>query len=249
MSPTDGRPSSPADAEVPQRLAGVRERIRVAAERAGRDPEAVTLIGVAKRQPPTRVAAAVRAGLRNVAENFAQEARDKIPQVEALLAESGTAAPRWHFVGRLQRNKARLVAARFDCVHSVDRIELARELDRRAGGRERPLRGLLQVNVSGEPQKGGVEPEALAALLEACAPLAALRIVGLMCVPAAAPDPEAARAAFARLRGLRDAHREKPGGEALRELSMGMSADFEVAVEEGATWVRVGTAIFGARPG
>jgi hypothetical protein len=237
-----------SDAErVAARLAAVQGRIAAAARRAGRGEGEITLVGVAKRQPAERVAAACRAGLRCVGESYLQEARARIPRVRALLAESGIPAPRWHFVGRLQRNKAREVARRFDVVESVDREELGRELERGAQEREGPLEVLLQVDLSGEPRKGGVAPEALPELLAASAGWTHLRVVGLMAIPAAASDPEASRPAFARLRALRDGLRARPAGASLRELSMGMSADFEVAIEEGATWVRVGTALFGAR--
>jgi len=233
--------------EIEGRLASVRERIASAAARAGRKPAEITLVGVAKRKPPELVAAAVRAGLRDLAENYVQEAAAKIPAVGDLLASEGLAMPRWHFVGQLQRNKAREVVRLFDVISSVDREPLAAELERRAIQQDRRLEALLQVNVSGEPQKGGVEPAALPALLEASAGWSRLRVVGLMAVPAAAADPEESRPAFARLRALRDELRGKVGGEHLSELSMGMTGDFEVAIEEGATIVRVGTAIFGAR--
>lgn len=238
---------SPA-AGVAERLAALRERIAAAARRGGRSPEEVTLVGAAKGQSVATVAAAVEAGLADVAESFAQEARDKVPAVAAALAERGVAPPRWHFVGQLQRNKARLVAPWCDCVHSVDRRSLAEELDRRAAAAGRRLEVLLQVNLSGEDQKGGVAPGSLGELLRAAAALPALRVTGLMTVPAADPDPEAAREPFRRLRALRDDLCRRPGGHTLRELSMGMSADFEVAVEEGATLVRVGTSLFGPRP-
>jgi hypothetical protein len=230
-----------------QRLARVRDRIGDAARRAGRSEGEITLVGVAKRQPAELVAGALRAGLACVAESYLQEARAKIPRVRALLEASGAPKPRWHFVGRLQRNKAREAVQLFDVVQSVDREELALELERRAAECERPLDVLLQVNVSHEPQKGGVAPEALPKLLAASARWSHLRVVGLMAIPSAESDPEASRPAFARLRELRDHLRGSPGGDGLRELSMGMSADFEVAIEEGATWVRVGTALFGAR--
>jgi len=234
-------------AQLRERLDRVRARIGGAARRAGRSADEITLVGVAKRQPAERVAAARRAGLHCVGESYLQEAQAKIPRVGALLAACGAAPPHWHFVGRLQRNKAREVARFFDVVESVDREELGLELERRAAGRAQPLEVLLQVNVSGEARKGGVAPEALPELLAASARWRRLRVVGLMAIPAAAEDPEASRPAFARLRELRDALRGGPGAEGLRELSMGMSADFEVAIEEGATWVRVGTALFGAR--
>ena len=229
---------------IAARLASIRARIATAARRAGRDPGDVTLVGVAKRMPAESVAEAARAGLTCVGENYVQEARDKRA---ALAGRSEAQGLRWHFIGNLQRNKARDAVALFDVVETVDRAEIARELDRRAAAAERTLEVLLQVNVSGEPQKSGAAPDEVAALLAACAPLGHLRVAGLMTVPEVSDDPEATRPAFARLRALRDALRERPGGAGLRELSMGMSADFEVAIEEGATLVRVGTALFGPR--
>ncbi len=140
---------------IPERLRAVRERAKAAAARAARDPGEVVILGVGKRQPAEPIADAVRAGLDHVAESFAQEARDKIPQVEAMLRETGTAPPRWHFVGQLQRNKARYVARLFDCVESVDRIELARELDHRAALAQRHLDVLIQVNLAWRGPEGG----------------------------------------------------------------------------------------------
>jgi hypothetical protein len=223
----------------------VRARIVRAAGRAGRDPASVTLVGVSKRQPAQRVVAALRAGLRDVGESYVQEAAAKQPRVHELLAPSPP--PRWHLVGRLQRNKVRAALALFDVIHSVDRPALAEELSRRAAALGRRVELCLQVDLAGEPQKGGAPPEALAELLDLCARLPSLAAVGLMTVPPLHPDPEASRPHFARLRQLRDRLRERASGAALRELSMGMSADFETAIEEGATWVRVGTALFGAR--
>lgn len=233
--------------EISERLRQVRERATAAAVRAARDPGEVVILGVSKRQPAGRIAEAVRAGLDHVAESFAQEARDKMPQVAALLRDTGTPAPRWHFVGRLQRNKARYVARLFDCVESVDRIELARELDQRATVEGRHLEILIQVNLRGEAQKGGVPPDRVGQLLQECQSCERIRVTGLMTVPPASDDPEASRPVFAALRELRSELRRRPGGDTLRELSMGMSADFEVAIEEGATITRVGTAIFGPR--
>ncbi len=229
--------------EIARRLAAVQGRIDAAAKRAGRAPGEITLVGVSKRQRSERIAEAVAAGLTHVGENFAQEARDKLHAVAAELRAEQLAAPRWHFIGRLQQNKARLVAPIFDCVESVDRSELAIELDRRAAATGRRLDVLLQVNLSSEAHKGGAEPDELPALVDAVSALAHLRLRGLMLVPAAAADPEQTRPAFARLRALRDGL-QRPE---LVELSMGMSADFEVAIEEGATLVRVGSAIFGER--
>jgi pyridoxal phosphate enzyme (YggS family) len=230
-----------------QRLAGVRERMAAAARRAGRSPAELTLVGVAKGAPAERVAEAVAAGLEHVAENYVQEARAKLPELRARLAALGLPLPCLHFVGRLQRNKAREVARDFDVVESVDRAELGAELDRRAAEAGRDLRVLLQVNEDLEASKGGAAPAALHALLAQSAAWKHLRVEGLMAIPAPQATPEASRAGFARLRELARVLRAQPGGGSLRELSMGMSADFEVAIEEGATSVRIGTAIFGPR--
>jgi pyridoxal phosphate enzyme (YggS family) len=233
--------------ETAERLAAVRERVARAAERAGRDPGEVAIVGVSKRKPADAIVEAVAGGLGHVGENYVQEAVAKLPEVRDGLAARGLAAPRFHFVGQLQRNKARDVVAWFDCVESVDRESLARALARRAEAAGTRLSVLLQVDLSHEPGKGGAAPDDLPDLLAACAALPHLSVDGLMAVPAPGPDAEASRAPFARLRELRDRLRDAPGGETLRELSMGMSGDFEVAVEEGATLVRIGTAIFGAR--
>jgi pyridoxal phosphate enzyme (YggS family) len=235
-------------AGVGERLAAVRERIERAAARAGRGGEEITLVGVSKGQPAQAVIRAVRAGLSDVGENYLQEASAKIQKVEVELEGLGSPVPRWHFIGRLQRNKVRDVVRHFDAVETVDRDSLGAELERRAAQANRRLRVLLQVNLSNEPQKGGVAPEQLEALLAASADWSQLEVAGLMTVPAAQADPERSRPAFARLRELRDQLREAPGGAGLHELSMGMTADFEVAIEEGATIVRVGTGIFGTRP-
>ena len=236
-----------ATSEIGTRLAAVRDRVRRAAERAGRSPDEITLVGVAKRKSAALVAAAARAGLRNVGENYVQEALPKILEVKTILEPEEIPAPRWHFIGQLQRNKAGRVAEGFDLIETVDRARLAQALEQRAQALGRTLEVLLQVNVSGEAQKGGIEPDALPELLAASAGWPHLRVAGLMAIPAPQSDPEASRPAFARLRALRENLRSAAGGEHLRELSMGMSADFEVAIEEGATIIRVGTAIFGPR--
>ncbi len=230
------------------RLASVRERIALAAARAGRRAEEITLVGVSKRQPAEAVAQLVELGLVHCGENFVQEAREKIPRVAALLG-ARVPAPCWHFIGRLQRNKAKLAAEGFDVIEAVDRLELAEALSAYAAAAGRTLEVLVQVNVSGESQKGGATPGALSALAQAVTRLPALRLVGLMAVPAASEQPEAARPAFAQLRRLRDELRRAAPELALPHLSMGMSADFEIAIEEGATIVRVGTALFGPRGG
>lgn len=233
---------------VAERLAGLRARISEAARRAGRRPDEVTLVGVAKGQSAVSVAEAVEAGLGHLGENYLQEARARLPELRARLEARGLALPCLHFLGRLQRNKAREVARDFAVVESVDRVELGAALEQRAAEAGRELRVLLQVNSEAEAGKGGVSPERLADLLARSADWKHLRVVGLMAIPAPQPTPEGSRAAFARLRELARALRAQPGGGALRELSMGMSADFEVAIEEGATTVRIGSALFGPRP-
>jgi pyridoxal phosphate enzyme (YggS family) len=226
-------------------LATLRARVRAAAARAGRAEESVTLLGVAKGTPDDRVVAAVRAGLADVAENYLQEAAARRTGLAKRIAEAGAAAPRWHFVGRLQRNKARAVAQLFDVVHTLDRPELGDALERHAAAAGRTLDALVQINASDEAQKGGAAPDHVRALLGAGGAWPHLRITGLMAIPAASDDPERTRPAFAMLRAVRDELRaEHP---LLRELSMGMSGDFEVAIEEGATIIRVGTALFGPR--
>jgi pyridoxal phosphate enzyme (YggS family) len=232
---------------IAARLAAVRERVARAAERAGRSAGAVELVGVAKLHGAAPVVEAVGAGLRAVGESYVQEARAKIPEVARQLAAAGRPPPRWHFVGRLQRNKARAAAELFDVVETLDGAALGAELDRRAAALGRRLAVLFQLNLSGEPQKGGATPDELPALLEASAAWASLEPIGLMTLPAVAPDPEQARPTFARLRELLEKAPPTPRGGRLRELSMGMSGDFEVAIEEGATIVRVGAALFGPR--
>lgn len=237
--------------EAAERLASVRARIEAAARRVGREPEAITLVGVAKRQPLERIVAAIEAGLRVLGENFVQEARDLRPRLEVELARRGNPtipSLRWHMVGRLQRNKLAAAVGLFDVFESIDRLELIEPLDRHAAAAGRVLDLLVQVNVGDEPQKGGCAFAEVPALARAIAGARALRLRGLMAVPPAADDPEASRPYFRRLRQARDdwARGELP---ALADcpLSMGMSNDFEVAVEEGATLVRVGTALFGPR--
>jgi pyridoxal phosphate enzyme (YggS family) len=228
------------DAAIAARWNALRARADAAARRAGRDPAAVRIVGAAKQQSPERVAAAIRAGLRDIGENYVQEAAARRPAVEALVGAERAASLRWHGIGSLQSNKAKEAVALFDWLHAVDGVRLAQRLDRCAAeaGREVPV--LLQLNLSGEASKRGVALDEVPALLDALRELAHLRCVGLMTMPAPDPNPEAARPIFARLRKVA----EQAG---LAALSMGMSDDFEVAIEEGATLVRIGSALFGAR--
>ena len=223
------------------RLATVRARIERAALAAARDPGDVGLIAVSKTFPPERVLEAVAAGLRVFGENRVQEAADKIPTV----ARATPVPIEWHLVGSLQRNKARRAVELFDVIHSVDRPALAHALERAAEQSGRRPGVLLQVDLEEEPQKGGVAPGDAAALAAEVAALPHLELLGLMAIPRARPDPEQQRPAFARLRSLLEELTLKHVG--LSELSMGMSSDFEVAIAEGATRVRIGTAIFGER--
>jgi pyridoxal phosphate enzyme (YggS family) len=220
-------------------LASVRERIAAAERRSGRPAGSVTLIGVVKTLPAETLAAAVALGLADLGENRVQEA-------ESHQRSVPRGAARWHMVGHLQRNKAGRALELFDVFHGIDDLELARSLAERAAPSERRVKTLLEVNVSGESTKFGVSPDDAAALAEQLEGLAPLELVGLMTVGAPVETGELARPGFARLRRLRDAIVRRLG-RPLPELSMGMSGDYEVAVEEGATMVRVGTALFGAR--
>lgn len=233
--------------EAHERLAAVREQIDTAARRSGRDADTITLVGVSKRQPIERIVAAVEAGLDCIGENYVQEAAAKLPELAERLRASGLTLPACRFIGQLQRNKAGVAVTHFDAIETLDRESLGVALERRAADADRTLDVLLQVDLCDEAQKGGAAPDALPALLEASRAWPHLRVRGLMTIPAASDDPERTRPVFARLRELRDTLSQRPGGEALTELSMGMSSDFPVAVEEGATLVRVGTALFGAR--
>jgi hypothetical protein len=219
----------------------VRGRIARAAERAGRDPASVVLVAVVKTVPAERIREAVALGLTDLGENRVQEAEDHIGAI-------GRGAARWHMVGHLQRNKAGRAVELFDRVHGIDSLALAEALSRRAVAAGRRLPVLVEVNVSGEASKFGASPDTVGELLEGVAALPGLTLDGLMTVGAPVGSAGEARPGFARLRALRDAG-ERALGRKLPELSMGMSGDYEVAVEEGATLVRVGTALFGERSG
>jgi pyridoxal phosphate enzyme (YggS family) len=215
--------------DVAECLSEVRERVATAARASGRAADAVTLVVVTKAVELDAIRAALDAGARDLGENRAQEL---VPKAEALAGRP--TAPRWHFIGRLQRNKVRALVPHVARWQSIDRADLAAEVGRRAPG----ARVLVQVNVGDEPQKGGCAPVEAAALVEACR-TAGCVVDGLMTVPPAAGDPTPA---FAQLRGLVD----RLG---LAECSMGMSGDYELAIANGATMVRIGSAIFGPRPG
>jgi pyridoxal phosphate enzyme (YggS family) len=229
-------------AEVPQRLAQIRERMADAAGRAGRSPDAVRLIAVSKTHPIEAVRAAAEAGQRDFGENKVQEALQKI-------AQSTDTRLKWHLIGHLQSNKARKAAAAAHAIHAIDSIDLLKRIDQAASEAGRTVEVLIQVDLALEDTKFGAPVSEVGAIARAAADCRAATLAGLMLLPPLADNPEDARPWFARLRALRDQLLASgvPAGR-LRELSMGMSHDFEVAIEEGATMVRVGTAIFGERP-
>lgn len=218
----------------------LRERVDKAADRAGRNGDDVAIIAVTKTRGADEVSAALAAGVSDVGENRVQEADVKRGLVEG--------AARWHLIGQLQRNKASRAVDIFDVVHSVDSSRLADALDRAAGmaDADQRLEALLQVNTSGAEQQGGVQPADLAALLDHMSSLHHLRVRGLMTIATHSSDAAAVRACFQHLHGMMEEHRHR-GDTPLDTLSMGMSGDFDIAVEEGATVIRVGTAIFGER--
>ncbi|MBQ0959060.1 YggS family pyridoxal phosphate-dependent enzyme [Ideonella sp. 4Y11] len=225
---------------ISENILQVRTRIEAACAAAGRPPGAVSLLAVSKTCPAEAVRAALDAGQHAFGENYVQEALDKIAALADRRAEL-----QWHLIGPLQSNKTRPVAEAVDWVHSVDRLKIAQRLSEQRPAHLPPLNLCLQVNVSGEASKSGVAPDELPALARAVAALPRLRLRGLMAIPEPEDDPVRQRAPHARLRDL--FHRLQAQGLALDTLSMGMSADLEAAVLEGATVVRIGTAIFGAR--
>jgi len=232
----------PAEAALAERLARVRARIAAAAERAGRAANEVTLIAISKTHPAALVSDLVELGATDVGENRVQEAEGKI-------AEVGRERVRWHLVGHLQANKARRAVSLFDVIHSLDSIDLARRLDRLcvAEGREN-LPVLIQVDLGLEETKSGVEETELDPLVDVVGELGRLELIGLMTLPPFFENPEDNRPFFRKLRELRDGLAKRGAfGDRKGELSMGMTHDFAVAIEEGATMVRIGTAIFGER--
>ncbi len=227
---------------IADNLKAVQQRIEAAARKAGRPPETVHLVVVSKTRSVDEILEAHNAGAEFFGENRVQEACDKIDR----LADERI---RWHFIGHLQKNKVKRIVGRTECIHSVDSVSLAESISEKSveAGRVTPI--LIQVNISGEASKSGIAPESLEDTLRQVSGFPGVRVQGLMTIPPLNPDPEQSRPFFARLRQLRDdAVRMQIPGVSLAELSMGMSSDFEVAIEEGATWVRVGTAVFGERP-
>jgi hypothetical protein len=230
-------------ATIAANLAAVRARVARAAGANGRTAEAVRLVAVSKTFGLDAIRAAIAAGQMDFGENRVQEA---LPKIEALSAEHPDL--RWHLIGHLQSNKARKAGRPFDAIHSVDSVDLLRRLDDAAAESRRHPQLLVQVDLAGEATKFGAPPDEARAIVRAAAGLRAARLVGLMTLPPYYDDPDAARPVFARLRAFRDALvAEGVPAAQLAELSMGMSHDFEVAIAEGATIVRVGSAIFGSR--
>jgi PLP dependent protein len=224
---------------LPERINAVLEQVAQAAVAAGRSARSVTLLAVGKAQPAQTLAAAAGCGLEHFGESYLQEALEK----QAALQEFPLT---WHFVGRLQTNKTRAIAEHFAWVHALDRLKIAQRLSAQRPFHAPPLNVCLQVNLAAEPSKGGVTPAELPGLAAAVAALPRLKLRGLMCIPPEEKDPARQRAWFAQLRALRD--EVNADGLNLDTLSMGMSADFEAAIAQGSTIVRLGTALFGARP-
>lgn len=223
---------------IPEHLEMVRQRMRDACVRYGRDPGSVLLLAVSKTHGPDAVEAAYTAGQMAFGENYVQEAVEKITALRHLPLQ-------WHCVGPIQSNKTRLVAEHFDWIHTVDRLKIAQRLSEQRPASMAPLQVCIQVNVDGGPTKSGVAPADALALARAVSQLPQLKLRGLMCIPESAPDFEAACALFIRARGLFSSLNAE--GLGLDTLSMGMSADLEAAIASGSTMVRVGSAIFGER--
>lgn len=233
---------NPSQDPLAARLTGVRAQLAAAAQRCGRAADEVTLIAISKTHPASSVKRLIELGASDIGENRVQEAEEKI-------ADIGREKVRWHLVGHLQANKARRAVNLFDVIHSLDSEDLGRRLDRLCAeeGRE-SLSVLIQVDLGHEETKSGTDESELTHLVEALRPLTRLRLIGLMTLPPYFENPEQSRPYFRRLRELRDEIAGRGGfGDRLGELSMGMTHDFEVAIEEGATMVRIGTAIFGER--
>lgn len=225
--------------KIAENLSTVMKRISIAAQSCGRDPQSISLVAATKSQSATAMCKALEAGVGIVGENYIQEAQGKFD----ILTDPST---RWHFIGRLQSNKAKYAVRIFELIHSVDSVKLAAELDKQAGKTGKVQQILVQVNISREPAKTGVGPEQTLELIRTIAAFPNIRVQGLMTMPPFFDAPELARPYFATLRQLRDKVQHALGMP-LKDLSMGMTGDFEVAIQEGATLVRIGTAIFGDR--
>ncbi|MBI1912972.1 MAG: YggS family pyridoxal phosphate-dependent enzyme [Deltaproteobacteria bacterium] len=223
---------------ISENLSSILDRINRAARKAGRDPSEVTLVAVTKTVEPKKIKEAISGGVRVFGENYIQEAEEKIAKIKEKNIK-------WHFVGHLQKNKAKLAVEMFDLIHTVDSVELAAELNKRA---KEPQDVLIEVNIGREKTKTGVDAEGAVKLARAMSELENLKLKGLMTIPPFFEEPEMSRPYFVMLRRLAERiNKERIPRVFLHELSMGMSNDFEVAIEEGATLIRVGTAIFGPR--
>ncbi|HBG46984.1 MAG TPA: YggS family pyridoxal phosphate-dependent enzyme [Deltaproteobacteria bacterium] len=223
---------------ITENILQINDRISRAARKAGRDPGEITLIAVTKTVETKRIKEAISAGLRVFGENYVQEAQEKMGKIKDKHLK-------WHFIGHLQKNKAKLAIELFDMIHTVESVDLAKELNKRA---QEPLDILIQVNIAREKTKGGVDAEGAVKLAKAISAMPNLRLRGLMSIPPFFEQAEMSRPYFAMLRRLAERiNKEKFPGVFIRDLSMGMSNDFEVAIEEGATMIRIGTAIFGSR--
>ena len=223
--------------EIRENVLHMMERIEKAAQKGGRDPKDIRLVAVSKTVDSVRAREAIEAGVTILGENYVQEAQKKIEEIGKSIS--------WHFIGHLQSNKAKVAVRLFDVIHSVDSISLAEELNRRAQQSKQKIPVMIEVNLSGETTKFGTEEEKVSALAQKMLSLSSVSLEGLMTMPPYFDDPEMSRPYFVQLRELKE--KMVKGGIPLKELSMGMSNDFEVAIEEGATYVRVGTAIFGPR--
>lgn len=231
--------------ELAKNYTAIQQLLSEAAVRAGRAPDSVRLIAVTKTHPVATVEAALQVGMTRLGENYVQELREKL---DYFATVPPARQPEWHFIGHLQKNKVRSIAADITMIHSVDSPGLAREIDKQARKHDRIIEVLLQVNTSGEESKFGCSPNEVMALAQQVVTLPNVQVRGLMTIAAFADDPEVTRPMFRLLRTLRDELQNRFPDVSFHELSMGMTNDFETAIEEGATLIRIGTALFGSRP-
>jgi pyridoxal phosphate enzyme (YggS family) len=230
-----------SDQNIAGNLKSIQQRIEKACEKAGRDPKEIMLVAVSKTKPVSDILEAIQAGQLQFGENRMKELEDKMLEIELPDVV-------WHFIGNLQTNKIKYIADRVNWIHSVEKAKYLKEIEKRAGNENRIVNTLIQVNISDEKQKGGCKPEDLASILEAAQDYEHLKVRGLMGMATFVDDPEDVRSEFRLLKELFDSHQKyNKGSVHLEHLSMGMTNDMEVAIEEGATMVRIGSAIFGAR--
>jgi len=227
--------------DLESNIKNINNRIKEAAERVARDPDDIKLVAVTKRVEPERIKQALTLGFNRFGENYAQEFRDK----SKILEDVAEDAIEWHFIGQLQKNKVKYIIGKVELIHSLDSLSVAREINKRAGTMDIKVPVLIEVDTGGEESKGGIAPAQLQGFLNELSALSSIEICGLMTMPPYFNNVEMARPYFSRLREIRDDL--LPNFPRLKELSMGMSGDFEVAIEEGATIIRVGSAIFGER--